>query len=51
MLKGDDEVLDDNLERWQIVSVAEKLIIIKLSFANPLLVSHGEVYDKLVIQI
>ena len=49
MYKGDEEVLDDNLLGWEIVSVSPKLIEINLNFDKPLLVSHGEAYDKLII--
>ena len=48
--KGDEELLNDNLIGWEIVSVSSKLIEIDLNFEKPLLVSHGEAYDKLIIQ-
>ena len=51
MLKGEDEVLDENLVSWQIISVGAKLIEIKLEFASPLSVSQGEVSDKLLVQM
>ena len=51
VLKGDEEEVtrDPNLKSWEIVSVSSTWIEIDLIFHEPLLVSQGSEYDKLVI--
>ena len=51
MMKSDEDEIDDNLTGWEIVSVNEKLIEVDLNFRDPLLVSQGDAYDRLVVQI
>ena len=49
MMKSDEDEIDDNLTSWEIVSVNEKLIEVDLNFRDPLLVSQGDAYDRLVV--
>ena len=49
MIDGDEDVIDENLTDWMIESVSEKLIEIDLKFQEPLMVSQGENYDKLIV--
>ena len=49
MLDGDEDVISDNLIDWKIASVSEKLIEVDLNFQEPLMVSQGENYDKLIV--
>ena len=51
VLKGDEEIQDDNFESWEIVSVGSNLIEIDLFFVKPLYVSSGDQYDKLLVQV
>ena len=39
MFKGDEDVIDDNLKSWKIISVTPKLIEIEVVFENPIQVS------------
>ena len=39
MFKGDEDVIDDNLKSWKIISVTSKLIEIEVVFENPIQVS------------
>ena len=49
MIDGDEDVIDENLIDWKIASVSDKLIEIDLRFQEPLMVSQGENYDKLIV--
>ena len=49
--KGDELVEDENLLRWEIVSVEEELIEIDLFFERPLHVSQQDDPEKLIVQV
>ena len=51
MLKGDEDVQDDNLKSWKIISVSPTLIEIDLEFENPVQVSQGDNNDRLITQV
>ena len=49
MVNGDTQLIDDNLMGWKLVSVRPTKIEIDLEFREPLLVSQGDVPDKLLL--
>ena len=51
ILKGEEEVPDDFLTSWEIVSVSATLIEIDLHFKDPLLVSQGDEYHRLFVEL
>ena len=51
MIKGDEDVKDDNLRSWKIISVSPTLIEIDLEFENPVQVSQGDNNDRLITQV
>ena len=51
MYKGDELVEDNNLLRWEIVSVNKEMVEIDLFFNRPLHVSQGDDPEKLIVQM
>ena len=49
--KGDEDIKDENLKSWEIVSVNPTLIEIDLTFYKPLYVSQGYESDRLIVEI
>ena len=50
MLSGDNEMIDDNLKDWKLISVTSSEITVDVEYENPLLVSQGDIPDILVVQ-
>ena len=46
---GDEDKTDENFTGWEIVSVTENLIELDLNFREPLQVSQGDAYDRLIV--
>lgn len=51
LIPFDDESSLSRLDGWTVLTVEQRVIKIKLRFADPLEVSQNEERDKLVIQI
>ena len=49
MYRGDEDVEDENLASWEIVSVSPTLIEIDLTFHKSLYVSQGYESDRLIV--
>ena len=49
--KGDEDIEDENLKSWEIVSVNPTLIEIDLTFYKPLYVSQDYERDRLIVEI
>ena len=49
MISGDNENFDANLKSWQLIEISSKLMKIQLEMYKPLIVSQGDMPDKIVV--
>ena len=49
MISGDNKNFDANLKSWQLIEISSKLMKIQLEMYKPLIVSQGDMPDKIVV--
>ena len=49
MISGDNDNFDANLISWQLIEISSKLMKIQLYMNKPLIVSQGDMPDKIVV--
>lgn len=49
VIEGEAEKVSENLKSWNVTSISETELRIKLDFAEPILVSQGDFKDSLLV--